>query len=85
MGLLHSKKNRQSATSLSTTTNRSNDFGRNSQLTIDIISPYDRSIIDELHKMLIHDPDLFILNHLLMSTMFFENFEKYVFILFFIF
>lgn len=77
MGLFHSKKKRHSDSSVSTTTNRPSDFG-DSQFMLENISDYDRNVIDELHKELKQNPDLFILNHLLMSTMFFENFEKYV-------
>lgn len=40
------------------------------------IGDREKNIIEELRRDLYQNPDMFILNHMLMSIMFFENFEK---------
>lgn len=72
MGSINSKSSKRKSTK-SSANRRSSEYQTRLD---DTTNKHDQEAINKLREELLGDPDMFIINHVLMGLMFFENYEK---------
>lgn len=78
MGSSHSKRSNRSRNSVNDDEDDIKSDEKNSKKFVDREAKLDKQYIDDIKKDLYENPEMFVLNNLLMAMMFFENYPRLV-------